>query len=453
MDLIFPHHENEIAQSEAANGQEFSRYWMHGGFLEIDKEKMAKSLGNFVTIKDVLERNDAEAFRYFVLGTHYRGPLSFDVEKNGRRPRDVPRRSTRPSGAMDYLYSTRDALAPRQRATSRGGVERAPGPGEDRRRGDATRSSRRSIATSTRPVALSVLAELGKAANEIVMQFAEAEEGSGEARGRPEARGEGRARARRRACAPMGLMQADVRGRTGRAPRRDASRIRGLEAADDRREGRRRAREARKAKDFAHARRDPQAARRPGRRGLRRRRRQHVEDHTSDGARSGADGRRERRQPLEHEIDEGPHARREVTMARIHEVRRPPRPATILRAREPACSPRDRSRRGTTATRRRRDRRAPLDERARQRTPRIAREHRHGMRPASFSNDHVHLARAAPSRGNRGRRAPPGSREHRAPRRRRGSRRSSAPRSRACSPRAARPSRRARARRRRGPPR
>ncbi len=81
MDLIFPHHENEIAQSEAVHGPELANFWMHGGFLEIDSEKMSKSLGNFVTIRDVLQRNDAEAFRFFLLGTHYRGPLNFDLEK------------------------------------------------------------------------------------------------------------------------------------------------------------------------------------------------------------------------------------------------------------------------------------------------------------------------------------------------------------------------------------
>src|SRR5690606_19532090 len=68
MDLIFPHHENEIAQSEAAepDAGPFARIWMHNGFINVDKEKMSKSLGNFVTIRDVLERNDAEAFRWFL---------------------------------------------------------------------------------------------------------------------------------------------------------------------------------------------------------------------------------------------------------------------------------------------------------------------------------------------------------------------------------------------------
>jgi cysteinyl-tRNA synthetase len=82
MDLIFPHHENEIAQSEAAHPGEgnFVSIWIHNGFVNVDKEKMSKSLGNFITIRDVLERNDAEALRYFLLTVQYRGPIAFDME-------------------------------------------------------------------------------------------------------------------------------------------------------------------------------------------------------------------------------------------------------------------------------------------------------------------------------------------------------------------------------------
>ena len=76
-DLIFPHHENEIAQSEAAGGKEFVRYWMHNGFVNIDSEKMSKSLGNFFTIREVLERYRPEVVRFFLLSTHYRSPLDF----------------------------------------------------------------------------------------------------------------------------------------------------------------------------------------------------------------------------------------------------------------------------------------------------------------------------------------------------------------------------------------
>ena len=77
LDLQFPHHENEIAQSEAANGKPFVRYWMHNGFLNVDNEKMSKSLGNFFTIRDVLARYDGEVLRFFMLRTHYRSPFNF----------------------------------------------------------------------------------------------------------------------------------------------------------------------------------------------------------------------------------------------------------------------------------------------------------------------------------------------------------------------------------------
>ncbi len=76
-DLIFPHHENEIAQSEAATGKPFVRYWLHNGFVNINQEKMSKSLGNFFTIKDVLQTFDPEAVRLFLLATHYRSPIDF----------------------------------------------------------------------------------------------------------------------------------------------------------------------------------------------------------------------------------------------------------------------------------------------------------------------------------------------------------------------------------------
>jgi len=76
-DLIFPHHENEIAQSEAATGKPFVKYWLHNGFVNINAEKMSKSLGNFFTIRDVLEKYDSEVLRFFLLSAHYRSPLDF----------------------------------------------------------------------------------------------------------------------------------------------------------------------------------------------------------------------------------------------------------------------------------------------------------------------------------------------------------------------------------------
>jgi len=79
-DLIFPHHENEIAQSEAATGVRFANVWMHNGFVRINGEKMAKSSGNFRTLRDLLTRFDGEVIRYFLLASHYRSPLNYDEE-------------------------------------------------------------------------------------------------------------------------------------------------------------------------------------------------------------------------------------------------------------------------------------------------------------------------------------------------------------------------------------
>lgn len=80
-DLIFPHHENEIAQSESFTGKPFARYWVHNGFITIDKEKMSKSLGNFFTIKEILDKFDPEVVRLFLLSTHYRSPIEFSDEQ------------------------------------------------------------------------------------------------------------------------------------------------------------------------------------------------------------------------------------------------------------------------------------------------------------------------------------------------------------------------------------
>lgn len=79
-DLIFPHHENEIAQSEATNGKPFAKYWMHNAFLNIDNRKMSKSAGNFFTVRDILEKYDPQVLRFFMLSAHYRSPLNFSAE-------------------------------------------------------------------------------------------------------------------------------------------------------------------------------------------------------------------------------------------------------------------------------------------------------------------------------------------------------------------------------------
>lgn len=79
-DLVFPHHENEIAQSECCNGKQFARYWMHNAFLNIDNRKMSKSLGNFFTVREIGEKYDLQVLRFFMLNAHYRSPLNFSAE-------------------------------------------------------------------------------------------------------------------------------------------------------------------------------------------------------------------------------------------------------------------------------------------------------------------------------------------------------------------------------------
>jgi cysteinyl-tRNA synthetase len=95
LDLVFPHHENEIAQSEAASRRTFARYWMHNGFVQIDGEKMSKSLGNFSTIRSALESIDGQAMRWFLLSTHYRAPINFSQHA----VYDAERR-------VNYIYET-----------------------------------------------------------------------------------------------------------------------------------------------------------------------------------------------------------------------------------------------------------------------------------------------------------------------------------------------------------
>lgn len=100
-DLQFPHHENEIAQSEGANGVPLARYWMHNGFVNIDNEKMSKSLGNFFTIREVLEHCHPETLRFFIVRSHYRSALNYsDVHLNDAH------------GALKRLYTALELVAP-----------------------------------------------------------------------------------------------------------------------------------------------------------------------------------------------------------------------------------------------------------------------------------------------------------------------------------------------------
>jgi cysteinyl-tRNA synthetase len=102
-DLLFPHHENEIAQSEAFTGKPFVRYWVHNGFITIDKEKMSKSLGNFFTIREVLDKFDPEVVRFFLLSTHYRSPIEFSDEQLREAESSVDRYYTTIVRMNDFL--------------------------------------------------------------------------------------------------------------------------------------------------------------------------------------------------------------------------------------------------------------------------------------------------------------------------------------------------------------
>jgi cysteinyl-tRNA synthetase len=250
MDLLFPHHENEVAQSEAVHGPDLARYWMHFGFLTVDKEKMSKSLGNFVTIRDVLARNDPEAFRYFTLGTHYRGPLNFDVEKleDGRVVFPGVDEAER---RMEYLYNTRHALA----AASEGSTAEGPLPKVLEPFAKVVQEAPAKVLAAldndlNAPAALAVIAELGKASNEIVLQIQKLKKD-------PAAQAHARALAKAAitaldaCCTPLGLMQASYEDFTSRVRARRLS-LRGLDekAIDDKVRARS---EARAAKDFAKA--------------------------------------------------------------------------------------------------------------------------------------------------------------------------------------------------------
>ncbi len=170
MDLIFPHHENEIAQSEAAcpDCGPFARIWLHNGFVNVDKEKMSKSLGNFVTVNDVLARNDAEAFRWFLLSAHYRGPIQFDSEKldDGRVVFPGVDEAERRVDQMYSALARLSALAP-----SAGDPPKKPAPELVAFRGQVEKAMNAACAALdddlNTPVALASLGELATVANEL----------------------------------------------------------------------------------------------------------------------------------------------------------------------------------------------------------------------------------------------------------------------------------------------
>lgn len=171
MDLIFPHHENEIAQSEAANpgAGPFCRTWIHNGFVNVDKEKMSKSLGNFVTVADVLERNDPEGFRWFLLTVHYRGPIQFETEKleSGRVVFPSVDEAER---RVDYLYTSVERLETLAAQTPATAPSKPPNEIVAARTAAAAAraaAERGLLDDLNTPIALASLGELAKLANEL----------------------------------------------------------------------------------------------------------------------------------------------------------------------------------------------------------------------------------------------------------------------------------------------
>jgi cysteinyl-tRNA synthetase len=172
MDLIFPHHENEIAQSEAAHPGEgdFVGTWIHNGFVNVDKEKMAKSLGNFVTVADVYERYDPEALRYFLMTVQYRGPIAFETDKR-EDGRVVFPGIAEAERRVDYLYATVERLA-ELAVDADGELDRNKLPKELKEplasfEGAAARLAAALDDDLSTPAALAVLADLTKHANEL----------------------------------------------------------------------------------------------------------------------------------------------------------------------------------------------------------------------------------------------------------------------------------------------
>ena len=170
-DLVFPHHECEIAQSEASTGKPFANVWMHNGFVRIDGDKMSKSLGNFFTIRDILARHPGEAVRYYLLTSHYRSPLNHSAARLGEAEQSLrrlygalrglpaapeaaaPARSPAPAGspvgavegrfraAMDDDFNTPEALAVLHELASEVNRCRNRGPGRERDRRAAAESA------------------------------------------------------------------------------------------------------------------------------------------------------------------------------------------------------------------------------------------------------------------------------------------------------------------------
>ena len=122
-DLIFPHHENEIAQSEAANGKEFARYWMHNAFLNIDNRKMSKSLGNFFTVREISEKYDLQVLRLFMLSAQYRSPLNFSADLMEASKNSLERIRTAAEHQADCLKAAKEGEMTAEEKQNQAAVE------------------------------------------------------------------------------------------------------------------------------------------------------------------------------------------------------------------------------------------------------------------------------------------------------------------------------------------
>jgi cysteinyl-tRNA synthetase len=111
LDLVFPHHENELAQSECASGQCFARYWMHNGFVQVDKQKMSKSLGNFFALREAFQHVEPEAVRYAMLTVHYRAPLNLEWQQDASGKLLGFPQFEEAEARVEYVYATRQRLA------------------------------------------------------------------------------------------------------------------------------------------------------------------------------------------------------------------------------------------------------------------------------------------------------------------------------------------------------
>jgi cysteinyl-tRNA synthetase len=254
MDLIFPHHENEIAQSEAAHPEAgpFASIWMHNGFVNVDKEKMAKSLGNFVTVRDVFQRNDPEALRYYLLTVHYRGPITFETEKleNGRV---VFPGVTEAERKVDYIYLTLERLRELGRMSVADTLVTMPPelvPFAKAAHEAASRVGEALNDDLNTSVALAVILEVCKSANELVDLVQKRRKNMEIAKTAPIVAGQLN-RALREAMLPLGLLQSPAEEYWTRVKIRRLA-VRGLTAAQiESRLAERAA--AREAKDFGRS--------------------------------------------------------------------------------------------------------------------------------------------------------------------------------------------------------